>query len=243
MSTMFLDLARGLRQLIYPTVCARCGTLVSIPDADFCPDCSRELTDDPHFTCPRCASNVGQHADVSAGCPQCHDERFQYDSVFRLGAYDGALRDVILAMKRPNGETLGECLGRLWARHHADRFRALRTDVVIPVPLHWFRRLRRGHNQSEHLSAAIASLVGAQHRPSWLRRIRHTPSQVSTKTASERRTNVRGAFRAARGANLKGKSVLLVDDVLTTGSTASEAARALRDAGAQSIHLAVLAHR
>jgi ComF family protein len=239
---MFLDLARGLRQLVYPPVCARCGTLVSVSDTDFCPDCTRELTDDPHFTCPRCASSVGQHADVSAGCPQCHEERFYYDSVFRLGAYDGALRDVILAMKRRDGETLGECLGRLWARHHADRFRALRVDIVVPVPLHWLRRLRRGHNQSEHLSAAIASLIGAEHRPGWLRRIRHTPSQVSS-TPSDRRTNVRGAFRAARSANLKGKSVLLIDDVLTTGSTASEAARALRDAGAQSIHLAVLAHR
>ena len=127
-------------------------------------------------------------------------------------------------------------------RHQAVRFLALRTDVVIPVPLHWLRRLRRGHNQSEHLSAAIATLIQAEHRPGWLQRIRHTPSQVSS-TPTDRRTNIRGAFRAARGANLKGKAVLLVDDVLTTGSTASEAARALRDAGAQSIHLAVLAHR
>src|SRR5262249_258861 len=106
----------------------------------------------------------------------------------------------------------------------------------------WMRRLRRGHNQSEHLSAAIAELLGAEHRPGWLRRTRPTPSQVS-KTPSERRTNVRGAFKAARGASLKGRSILLVHDVLTTGSTARETGRAVGDAGGQSIHLAVLAHR
>jgi predicted amidophosphoribosyltransferase len=101
--------------------------------------------------------------------------------------------------------------------------------------------LRRGHNQSEHLSAAVARVLRVEHRPGWLLRVRPTPKQVAQSPA-ERRTNVRGAFRAARGAHLTGRVVLLVDDVLTTGSTASEAARALREAGAQSVHVAVLAH-
>jgi ComF family protein len=239
---MLLGLARGIRQLIFPPVCARCEQLIPNPTDDFCPDCIHALTNDPHFTCPRCASTVGQHSDVSDGCPSCQNDRLRYDSVFRLGAYDGALRDVVLAMKGRNGETMGECVARLWARHHAERFRALRPEVVIPIPLHWSRRLRRGHNQSEHLSAAVAKMLGVEHRPRWLRRIRRTPKQVH-QLPSKRRENVRGAFRAARHAALKDRSVLLIDDVLTTGSTASEAARALRDAGAQPIHVAVLAHR
>jgi ComF family protein len=202
----------------------------------------RALTEDANFTCPRCSSTVGEHADVSAGCPRCRGDRFHFESAGRLGPYDGVLREAVLAMKRRPGETLAECLGRLWARHHADRFRALGVRVVIPVPLHWWRRFRRGYNQAESLAAAIAGQLGVDHRPGWLRRRRPTASQAQL-PESTRRTNVRGAFRPGRGARLAGLTVLLVDDVLTTGSTASEAARALKEGGAAAVHVAVLAHR
>jgi ComF family protein len=239
---MLVALANGLRQLVYPGVCAGCEALVPTLDADFCPDCDRAITGDAHFACPRCAGTVGEYADVSDGCPQCRGERFHFESAARLGPYDGLLRDVVLAMKHRAGETLADSVGRLWARRHGDRFRGLGVDVVIPVPLHWWRRLRRGYNQSECLSAAVARSLGVDHRPGWLRRVRPTASQTHL-PASARRENVRGAFRARRGATLAGRSVLLVDDVLTTGSTASEAARALRDGGARAVHVAVLARR
>lgn len=239
---MLVDLVRGFRQLIYPAVCVRCEVLVARAGDDFCPECATALTTDPHFTCPRCTSTVGEHADVSGGCPRCRGERFQFDSASRLGLYDGGLRDAVLAMKRSTGQQLADCVGRLWARHHADRFRTLGVGVVIPVPLHWWRRFRRGYNQAEVLSAAVAQLLGVEHRPGWLRRTRRTALQ-SELPESDRRTNVRGAFAVTRGARLAGKAVLLVDDVLTTGSTASEAARALRQGGAIAVHVAVLAHR
>jgi ComF family protein len=239
---MLPNLARGLKQLIFPNVCAHCETLVADPDANFCPDCIRALTTDPHFTCPRCTSTIGEHTDVSDGCPDCREDSFHFDSAFRLGPYDGVLRDVILAMKRRAGETLAECLGRLWAQQHADRFRKLGADLVIPVPLHWWRRWRRGYNQSEALTAAVAIQLGIEHRPGWLRRIRPTPSQMGL-PKSARRENVRGAFRAAHTAALKDRQILLIDDVLTTGSTASEAAGALRSAGARRVDVAVLARR
>jgi ComF family protein len=239
---MLVVLTNGLRQLVYPGICAGCEALVPIPEADFCPDCDRALTADPHFTCPRCAGTVGEHASVSDGCPQCQGERFHFESALRLGPYTATLRDVILAMKHRAGETLADRVGRLWARHHVDRFRRLGVDLVIPVPLHWWRRLRRGFNQSEYLSAAIAASLRVEHRPGWLRRVRPTASQTHL-SATARRENVRGAFRARRGAILSGRSVLLVDDVLTTGNTASEAARALRVGGAKAVHVAILSHR
>jgi ComF family protein len=239
---MLVELARGFRQLVYPAVCARCQFLVASPDDDFCPACAEALTADPHRACPRCTTTVGLHADISAGCPRCRDEKFQFDSATRLGLYDGPLRDAILLMKKQAGETMAECVGRLWARNHADWFRALGVQVVIPVPLHWRRRLRRGYNQAEVLAVAVARLLRVPCEPRWLRRVRATSIQAQV-AESERRTNVRGAFRAARSARPAGKTVLLVDDVLTTGSTASEAARALRQAGAATVHVAVLAHR
>lgn len=237
---MFPELARGFHQLVYPPICAWCEGLVAEAEEDFCPGCATALTADPHFTCPRCTSTVSRHADVSAGCAGCRDDRFQFASATRLGPYDGPLRDAILRMKHQSGETLAAHVGRLWARHHADRFRTLGVGVVIPVPLHWWHRFRRGYNQSEALAAQVAQLLTVPHRPGWLRRVRRTRDQTQL-TASERRANVRGAFRATRGARLAGATVLLIDDVMTTGSTASEAARALRRAGAAAVHVAVLA--
>ena len=239
---MLLDLARGTVRLVYPAVCAGCQTLVADSAAEFCPDCVRAITTEPHHTCPRCSSSVGEHADVSAGCPRCRDDRFHFDGVFRLGPYDGQLRELILAAKFLNGEGVAEAIGVLWARHHAERFRSLGVDMVVPVPLHWWRRFVRGYNPAEAVAAAVARELRVAHRPAWLRRVRPTKSQV-TLSATERRANVRGAFRAARGARLAGANVLLVDDVLTTGSTASEAARALKEAGARAVYAAVLAHR
>lgn len=237
---MLLDLARGVIQLVYPAVCAACEAVVADPAADFCPDCAGAITADPYHICRRCTSNVGEFADVSAGCPRCREDRFHFDAAVRLGPYDGRLRDMILSMKRRAGEGLAEAVGRLWAEHHADQFRALGVGVVIPVPLHWWRRFRRGYNQAETVAAAVARHLGAEHRPGWLRRVRPTVSQVGL-SASERRANVRGAFRATRSARLAGATVLLVDDVMTTGSTASEAARALKAAGAGTVYAAVLA--
>jgi ComF family protein len=130
----------------------------------------------------------------------------------------------------------------LWARSAEARFREVKADVVIPIPLHWWRKWQRGYNQSEALAEAIAQRLGLSHESRWLKRIRHTPHQTNL-TAVSRRDNLKGAFRVKRRVNLKGKSILLVDDVLTTGTTASEAARALMDAGAVRVVVAVLANR
>ena len=119
--------------------------------------------------------------------------------------------------------------------------RAIGADTVIPVPLHWLRYWKRGYNQSEVLARGLAARLQLPCRTGWLRRIRNTPKQTA-QTPAARRENVRGAFRTGRSADLSGRTILLVDDVLTTGSTCSEAARALRDAGAKNVMVAVLAH-
>jgi ComF family protein len=116
---------------------------------------------------------------------------------------------------------------------------ALNLDAVVPVPLHWVRRWQRGYNQSSAIAYGLASRLRLPFRPGWLRRTRNTPSQTK-QTASGRRDNVRGAFAVPRRVRLDGQTVLLVDDVMTTGATASEAARALRKAGAGRVAVAVL---
>jgi ComF family protein len=158
----------------------------------------------------------------------------------RLGPYDGLLRETILRMKWLPGEAQAEILAELWAAHSAARLRQLWANVVVPVPLHWWRRWQRGYNQSETLAWALARCLGVPCQPRWLRRNRNTPFQTA-QTAAGRKSNVAGAFAVRSPAKLKGKAVLLVDDVMTTGSTANEAARALRGAGAASVAVAVLA--
>src|SRR5262249_40598914 len=122
-----------------------------------------------------------------------------------------------------------------------DRLRALQADVVIPVPLHWRRRWSRGYNQSAILAEALAARLRLPCRPRWLRRLRHTPFQTK-QSPTARRANVHGVFHAPVRDGLRGKCILIVADVPTPGSPASEAARALRAAGASRVVVAVLAH-
>jgi ComF family protein len=234
-------LTQGLIHLLYPNTCWACGRDLPEDQTGFCQPCHSALTTDPHPTCPRCSSSIGPFTHLEDGCNQCRNDSFGFDRALRLGPYDGLLREIILRFKHGHGEGLAEVVGQLWAQSMEERLRAEKPDVVIPVPLHWRRRWQRGFNQSQILARVLAKHLRLPCKPRWLRRIRSTPQQTG-QTASFRRDNVRGAFRARQGLRLEGKTVLLVDDVLTTGSTASEAARALRAARPARIIVAVLAH-
>jgi len=141
-------------------------------------------------------------------------------------------------MKHSSGEALAEMIGELWAESAESRLRALGADSVVPIPLHWRRRWWRGYNQSEALARPIAARLALPLYTSWLRRVRNTPEQKG-RSAADKMENVRDAFRAC-GSGPAGRTILLVDDVLTTGATASEAARALRRGGAKRVVVAVL---
>ena len=111
----------------------------------------------------------------------------------------------------------------------------------MPVPQHWSRRLfGQGHHAAETIAATLARLLKADHVPSILKKIRRTPDQA-TLPATRRRTNLRGAFRTRAAVGLTGATVLLVDDILTTGSTANESAKALLAGGAGRVVVAVVA--
>jgi ComF family protein len=233
------DLFRGLFHLVYPNLCLVCARSLAAADGPFCAACREAIFLDPAHCCPRCAATVGPFAVEDGRCSHCRVEPFPFEQVLRLGPYDGLLREVVLRLKSASGEGLAEVVGEGWAERDRERFLDLKADAVAPVPLHWLRRWRRGYNQSAALARGLCAGLGLPLRPRWLRRIRHTPSQAQL-SAAARRDNVRGAFRAGRGVRLDGLCVLLVDDVLTTGATASEAARALRAAGARRVVTAAL---
>jgi ComF family protein len=229
----------GTVDVLYPRCCLLCAATEPGPDRGhpFCDDCRHALTHDSYSSCPRCAGTIGPYALVAGGCVRCRGERYAFESATRLGPYDGLLRQVVLTLKHRRGEGLAERVGELWGRCRRGPLLALAADVLVPVPLHWRRRWARGYNQSEALARGLSTVLGLPLAPSWLRRTRHTPPQPNQEPAG-RRDNVKDAFRASLP---PGRAVLLIDDVLTTGATAHEAARALLKGGASRVVVAALA--
>jgi ComF family protein len=235
-----LDFGRGLLHLVYPGHCLTCGRPLGEDQDSFCADCRRALFTDPVPCCPRCAATVGPFGVADGRCGRCRDEGFAFAAALRLGPYDGLLRQVILRLKKQRNEGLAELIGERWAEQEGERFRALGADAVVPVPLHFWRRMARGYNQSLAVARAVSMRLGIPCERWWLRRVRNTPRQTA-QTAAGRKENVRGAFAVRAGVPLRGRCVLLVDDVMTTGATAGEAARVLRAAGAARVAVSVLA--
>src|SRR5262249_35136934 len=185
--------------------------------------CPSALASASGLVCPRCAASVGPFTALANGCSICRDEPFSFERVLRLGAYEGLLREAVLRMKHFTGEAVAEALAELWAETASQKLHETGASLIVPVPLFWRRRWVRGYNQSESLARALAKQLRLPSGSHLLRRTRNTPSQTQ-QSASKRRENVRGAFTAKPGPELTGKTVLLVDDVMTTGSTANEAA-------------------
>lgn len=234
------DLRDGLLHLFLPASCYVCGVPLSANIRHFCEVCRKKVFTDPDSVCPHCAATIGPFGAPDGFCPQCRDEKFAFDSVVRLGPYLGVLREVILRLKYHQNEALAELIGETWALQAQAVLTALQVDAVVPIPLHWWRRWRRGYNQSAALAQGLAGVLRLPLQTAWLRRIRNTPMQTKM-SLSGRRENVRNAFRVRHGISVKDRSILLVDDVMTTGATANESARTLRQAGAKRVIVAVLA--
>ena len=181
--------------------------------------------------------------DETGQCSLCRLGLNGLDEVFSAGVYDGSLRKLIHLFKfdlfkfdgvRPLARPLGGFLAQALPREQ-------RFDVIVPMPLHWRRRGRRGFNQSDLLAREIGRRWNIPVRK-LVRRKRATAPQAGL-TSSQPRKNVQGAFEAAKAAKLHGMSVLLIDDVLTTGATAGACARVLKRAGAAHVALLALARR
>lgn len=143
-------------------------------------------------------------------------------------------------MKRPSQESLSAAMGRLLALRRRSQLAGLRADLIVPVPMFWSRRLGRGTNSPDIMAGALGRCLGMPLGRRVLSRRRNTLPQASL-SPKERFQNVRGAFRARAGYRLDGLRVLLVDDILTTGATCSEAAKMLKQAGATMVAAAVIA--
>lgn len=238
--------AAAATDTLFPPTCAACGASLAddVPAAngdcrvDFCPACREQLVL-PGDGCLRCG---GRHAPAphDGRCETCRGRTHAFAGVVRLGSYDGLLRSLVLRTKRSGQAALSVSLTRLLAQQRAEALSALACDVVVPVPMFWPRRWWRGTNSPDVIAATLARRLHVPCAPFLLAARRFTRTQMDL-SRNRRLQNVRGAYRARRHRDLVGAKVLLVDDVLTTGATASEAARRLRGAGAAAVFVAVLA--
>jgi predicted amidophosphoribosyltransferase len=163
-----------------------------------------------------------------------------FDETICAGLYRGRLRELLLSMKRAEGDWVSLAVGKLVWKLRQERLEALRADVVAPISSHWRRRLEHGTNSAALLAEVLAKQLGVPLAGGLLRRRRHTMRQFDL-TPPQRWKNVRQAFCVRAGYHLREAHVLVVDDILTTGATCSEAARTLRSAGAERVTIVVAA--
>ena len=233
--------ARWILDLLYPPRCPGCQASES--RGGFCPACLDRVPAPASPLCPACGIPFRTAVGADHLCGRCLRKppayrRARACSLYSTSGSDPSpLANALHRYKYGRDVTLAPVLAHLVSRRcsHMPEY-----DLMIPVPLHSSRLRWRGFNQSLHLANHLAATWRMPVDPFVLRRCRSTPPQVGLDERARRR-NVRGAFTVADKASVKGRAVLLVDDVFTTGATVNECAATLRRAGARCVDVVVLA--
>ncbi|MEN3974318.1 ComF family protein [Emcibacter sp. SYSU 3D8] len=230
---------RHVLDAVFPPQCPVCAVLVQ-DHAQLCPACWGQVRFIGAPYCACCGVSLEFDAGGDALCLQCLTDRPAFDRARSVMVYDDFSRSLVLRFKHGDRLDTAPVFARWMAR--AGRELLDEADIIAPVPLHWTRLLARRFNQSAILARHIARPGGPDFVPDLLSRIRRTPSQGAL-GRKERSRNVRGAFALSPryGNMVKGRRVVLVDDVLTTGATVGHCARALRSAGAGRVDVLTLA--
>ena len=240
MSQLAKNVSFGIRTVreIHTLLRAALWALVDFVYPNACLVCGRGLGDPAERVCGACLSRIAAKATQlgSLAAADPYGKEIHYLAVWE---YEEPLPTLIHALKYGGMWKLAPQLSREMARQIRAHERFAAADSLVPVPLHRLRRRERGFNQSEKLAEGISKVTGQALFPA-LERARYTRTQT-TLSAEERRNNVEGAFRVRKGVAACGRSVLLVDDVLTTGATVRECARVLWQAGAAEVSVVVAA--
>ena len=233
------DLLRAIGSLFYPPTCEGCGASVG-PDEYLCEECRSRA---PRIVAPFCAKCCEPFSGAISGpfaCSNCADQTLHFEAAVAGYRARGIVRRLIHEFKYRNRFYLRHVIGEwIGAVLEDPRMDPGGFDLIVPVPLHPAKQRERGFNQAAVLAQTLSRRtllpVGQA-----LKRVRYTKTQTAFDRA-ERMQNLRHAFRLRPREDVQGLRVLLVDDVLTTGSTLSECARVLKNAGASSVYAATAA--
>ena len=230
---------RPLISLFYPPLCAGCA--VAVGEGEYlCVPCRASAQRIRPPFCERCSEPFSGAIDGPFTCANCAHRTLHFDNAVAVYRSRGIVRKLVHEFKynrqrylcHPLSDWLAETLDDL-------RLRDRRFDFIVPVPLHPTRERERGFNQAQLLAEGLAARSHLPVRPA-LERIRYTTTQTQF-DRHERMENLRDAFRLRKKEDVRDCRVLLIDDVLTTGSTLSECAHVLKKAGALTVHAATAA--
>lgn len=223
----------GILDLVYPSFCLICENVEQ--DSYLCAKCLEKIEIIGEQRCRKCGTPCESYL-----CPDCKVREYAFEYACSAGVFDGVLREAIHLFKYRGQVVIAKPLADLMIRCFPDTKLSGRIDAVIPIPIHSSRLLERGFNQSEELARQFCNKTRIPLVTDVLYKSRKTPRQVGL-PFDVRVVNVAGSFGIRHAVKIRGKRVMLIDDVITTGSTVSEAARTLREAGAAVVYAYTLA--
>lgn len=238
------NVQQRLTALLFPARCLACHQALSDPapgaTAAWCDACRHRLLSKPDLACPRCGAELPGARLAGGPCRLCRGLAFRFDAAVALGNYQGLMRQLVIEMKRCHDETLAYQFGRLLGLRLQDRAWTTPIEGLVPVPTFWLKRIQAGFHAAAVIADGVADQLGVGSFPRVVTCTRRTQKQGTLETP-DRIRNVRSAFRVVRTRTIRGKHLVIVDDVMTSGATANEVSRVLLEAGAESVRLAIIA--
>ena len=235
------ECVRTAADLVYPRVCGSCGSQEGLEGlSHLCWECASSIQMIAHPFCSLCGNPLEGRVSHDYTCFLCNEAKPHFDRARCAARFHGPLPGLVHQFKYRAALWLEADLAGLLLACCKTHFDLAGIGVVTAVPLFHARERERGYNQAALLAGALARRLDRPFHRKLVQRVRDTGTQTHL-TAKERASNVRDAFISSRAAAVAGRRVLLVDDVMTTGATVSECARALKSAGAREVLVVALA--
>ncbi len=239
-ATWLQNIGSRALDLLFPPICISCHADIDEiqQEINLCGACRNQLQFVTWPTCLRCAARVPEIPGPIPDCGHCRDDKLRFDRALTLGSYEGLLGELVVRMKRDRSERLARLFSSLLLAELRPQLSDLNLDAVVPVPMHGWRRLARGTNSPAAMAHRLGSGLRLPVLAKALRRRNSMPQKGLSRPGRFR--NMHRQIQARAGYPLNASHVLLVDDILTTGATCSEAARALKQGGVAQVSVLVV---
>lgn len=222
-------------QAVFPKTCPMCDKALAHGE-NICGSCAGKIHYIREPRCKKCSKQLGK--EETEYCVDCSRSNHVYKSGIAAFLYDDMISKSIYRFKYHNRRTYAEYYGNAISGHYGETIKRWQADVIIPVPIHERKRIKRGYNQAELIAEVLGRCLGIENDGSYLVRVADTKPQKEM-DKGERKKNLENAFKLDRNV-VKYKKIILVDDIYTTGSTVDECARTLIAGGAEEIYFVSL---